>query len=156
MDQEAAARELYALEGSRPFDTEQLQRWRSLATVVFPRAGREEQRASQRIRGQCYVRVSGPAGASTFEVKDAGFEGLAIKGPTQELTPGAVVRIVAIRSGLSGEWEPVEFACNVMTIRSTDQAVLTLADRDGARRHDYFVHAYYPLYLTHLRSLAGL
>lgn len=154
---ENAARELYALEAARPFDADQLHRWQSLAKIVFPRIYPGEQRASARLRGHGSVRLSAGDGSRTFEVVDVSWGGIALKGPTEWLHDDGVVRVTAIRSGLSREWQPVDLECRVTAVRGSDGAALALsAELDAQRRHDYFMHAYYPLYLDHLRALARL
>jgi hypothetical protein len=150
LDRVHAAQELYALEALRPFTAEQLHRWQTLAEVVFPGALLSGQRTSPRLSGQAAVQIYG----ATLTIADVSWGGLCVKGDAAgSLRPGEEVKLDAIRADPAGDWRKVDLRCRVSFVRD-GAAGLALLELDSRRRHDYFVHAYYPLYMDHLRTIA--
>lgn len=138
------AAELYALENQRPLDSVQSTRWRELAATLFGPGKPVDKRGSPRVKGQAQVLV----GVEAIDVVDVSWQGMLVSSDTL----GASVAITALRSE-DGEWQQVELHCK--TVRTSRGTLLVLTENEPKKRHDFFVHAYYPLYLAHLRQLAA-
>ena len=153
MDQQGVAAELYALETQRPLTGAQMERWCELAAVLFGRTGPHEQRSSPRLTGSAQVLV----GVEAFDIVDVNWTGLRIEGPgTAGLSVGSPVKITGIRTNASEAWQHVALSCSVTAERGQgSHRVLVLTEENARERHDYFMRAYYPVYLSYLRALAS-
>ncbi len=152
------AQELYGLElihREQTLDDAQSERWQALAKQVFARERDEERRRSSRITGSGKAKVEIAGKTSIFDVLDVSWGGVRLEGKgANKLSDGAEAILIGVL--VDKEWVDLNVGFSVVRRLGKGAAALRLTDLDPPRRQQFFEHAYYPMYLSHLKAIAEL
>lgn len=156
-----SARELLELEQAQqagPLTAEHMERWFAHAAKLFGRAGGANPRRSARLPAD--ARCTFLAGKGTFAcvLSEVSLAGLTATGPVFAYLNRSVP-VVLQSVDVGGQSVRVELPCRLMGARAVNgqwTAGLAFSGEEPREVWErYFRGVYYPLYLDHLRSLAG-